>query len=97
MNYDFSKMRMSAATSKVAGAPGEEGENRAAGADGERRGGPRGVHRGADGPMFGDEDFEVVAEKVKKPFVPREGRREFEEPTFGGGKPMFTRGGDNRK
>jgi len=44
--------------------------------------------------MFGDEDFEVVTEKVNKP---REPRREFEEPTFGGGKPMFTRGGDNRK
>lgn len=28
MNYDFSKMNMSAATSKVAGAPGEEGEAR---------------------------------------------------------------------
>jgi len=42
--------------------------------------------------MNEDDDFEVVTEKKK--VAPR---REFEEPKFGGGMPMFTRGGDNRK
>jgi hypothetical protein len=91
MNYDFSKMNMSAATTKVAGAPGAEGENRPEGQrDGERRGYQG---RGETQPaMFEEDDFEVVAEKKKT--VPR---RDFAEPTFGGGMPMFTRGGTDRK
>lgn len=80
MNYDFSKMNMSAATTKAA-----EGETR--GPDGERRRGP------GQGRSFNeDDDFEVVTDVKKKP-----PRRNFEEPTFGGGMPTFTRGGENRK
>jgi len=46
MNYDFSKMRMSAATTKTAGnreAGGADGENRGDGDNDRRRGGPRQV------------------------------------------------------
>ena len=75
MNYDFSKMNMSAAsTKKPEGAAGEGGKREA--------------------PAFDDdEDFETVKEKEKR--APRP-KRDFEEPQFGGGKPMFTRGGGNR-
>lgn len=85
MNYDFSKMNMSAATTKTVGPDGERvgGER-----DGERRGG----QRPANGPMFEEDDFEVVTD-VKK----QAPRRTFEEPKFGGGMPSFTRGGENRK
>ena len=54
MNYDFSKMRMSAATSKRTGEAGEGG-------DGQRR-------RGDDGARNAnafDDDFEVVREKKR--------------------------------
>ena len=90
MNYDFSKMRMSAATTKTAVGP--DGERQGGERDGERRGGQRGGNRDFGGAAFDDDDFEVVSDVKKK--APR---RNFEEPTFGGGKPMFTRGGENRK
>jgi len=85
MNYDFSKMNMSAATN---------GEKREEGEGGNRE---RPYNRNRDGAipsLADDDDFEVVAEKPKKEFVPRSN---FEEPSFGGGKPMFTRGGNNRQ
>lgn len=90
MNYDFSKMRMSAATTKTAVGP--DGERQGGERDGERREGQRGGNRGFGGAAFDDDDFEVVSDVKKKP-----PRRNFEEPTFGGGMPMFTRGGENRK
>ena len=103
MNYDFSKMTMSAATTKkVEGAEGTEGENKPAGKvyDGERRGGgerrlggernPRPAPATAAATTSGfEDDFEVVAEK-KKVVRPQ---RKTEEPKFGGGMPSFTRGG----
>ena len=81
MNYDFSRMNVAAATSKRTEGQGGEGRQ---GGDGERRGPPR------QGPPagFDDDDFEVVREAKK-----RGNRRPAEEPSFGGGMPMFTRGG----
>ena len=62
MNYDFSKMRMSAATTKTAG-------NREAGADGENRGDEDGERRRPrqQNSMNAqeDDDFEVVTDKKK--------------------------------
>ena len=62
MNYDFSKMRMSAATTKTAG-------DRAAGADGENRGDGDGERRRPrqENSMNAqeDDDFEVVTDKKK--------------------------------
>ena len=62
MNYDFSKMRMSAATTKTAG-------NREAGADGENRGDDNGERRRPrqQNSMNAqeDDDFEVVTDKKK--------------------------------
>ena len=88
MNYDFSKMRMSAATSKKT-----EG-----GADGEQRNRDGDERRGAGPRTMGfddeDEDFEVVREKKKT--TQRRGG-DFAEPTFGGGKPSFMRGGGARR
>ena len=63
MNYDFSKMRMSAATTKTAGerAAGADGENRDDG-DGERRR-PR-QQTSMNAQEF--DDFEVVTDKKKE-------------------------------
>lgn len=66
MNYDFSKMRMSAAKSGGGNRTGEagDGENRG---DGERRrGGPKQM-QGSNSRTFGgdDDDFEVVTDKKK--------------------------------
>ena len=72
MNYDFSRMQMSAATGvKKEGEAGQEGEgrgeNRAA-----RGGGNRGPPRGFGGGGFGDDDdFQVVSDKPKKQRAPR--------------------------
>lgn len=83
VNYDFSKMKLSAATATGVKKDGEERPPRK---EGERRGPPR----KAFGNDFSDDDgFEVVKEKKKEPRV----KRQHEEPSFGGGKPMFTRGG----
>jgi len=80
MHYDFSRMGMSAATT------GKK-------PDGEQRGEGEFGRRAAD--YSDDDDFAVVQEKKKAvPRPPREG--EHGEPAFGGGKPMFTRGGGNR-
>lgn len=82
MSYDFSKMNMSAATTK-----------KTEGADGQSK--PDGERRRPAPPSFNDDDdFEVVKEKVK---APRENRRPAEEPRFGGGMPSFSRGGANAK
>jgi len=86
MNYDFSKMNMSSANAaRKEGEEGEEGKPRA-----ERPAREMGRPGNRQMPVFeeADDDFEVVKEKEKK--APRE---RFEEPTFGGGKPMFSRGG----
>ena len=91
MNYDFSRMNMSAATSgKKEGEEGQDGQT------GERRGEGNRTRQGAGAqaqrnPFGDDDDFEVVREKPKKQ------PRQFEEPSFDGGKPMFTRGGSNRQ
>ena len=85
MNYDFSKMRMSAATAKKAEGEGEKGE----GEQRERRqpGAPKRMMDFQD-----DEDFEVVKDKPKRQPVQNRGG-DFENVDFGRGKPTFTRGG----
>lgn len=85
MNYDFSKMRMSAATSKTSGA-GNDGEKRDGNRNNDSRKGPRQAQMQSSAAE--DDDFEVVTDKKKT--APRRG---FAEPTFGGGMPTFTRGG----
>lgn len=88
MNYDFSKMRMSAATTKTKDGEkveGEQGEQR------ERR------QPGAPKRMMDfqqDDDFEVVAEKPKRqPGHNRAAGEGVDNMDFGRGKPSFTRGG----
>jgi|Transcript_34682 hypothetical protein len=84
MNYDFSRMNMSAATTGKRA----EGEQKPRG-EGERRGPPR--NAGQDD-FEDDDEFEVVKEKKKTTQ-----RRAFDgESSFGAGMPTFTRGGGNR-
>ena len=98
MNYDFSRMKMSAATTgkKPEGAARGEG-TRQDGGDQERRGGNRGNRDNnnakAAGGFSDDEDFEVVREKKKTGF--NRPRNDFGDSGFGsgGGKPSFFRGG----
>lgn len=85
VNYDFSKMKLSSATATGVKKEGEDRTRK----DGERRGPPR---KAAANDFSDDDGFEVVKEKKKEPRA----RRQYEEPSFGGGKPMFTRGGGNR-
>jgi len=80
MNYDFSRMGMSAATTGKK----PEGE----GFDGESR---HPAAKAGSGNFSDDDDFEVVKAKEKVVRPRFEG-----EPTFGGGMPSFTRGGGNR-
>ena len=88
MNYDFSKMRMSAATSKTKDGDrpeGEQGEQR------ERRqpGAPKRMMDFAQ-----DDDFEVVAEKPKRQHGGNRAHASgVDNMDFGRGKPSFTRGG----
>lgn len=99
MNYDFSRMRMSAATTgkKPEGAARGEGA-REDGGDQERRGN-RDNNAKAGGFSDDDEDFEVVREKKKTGF--NRPRNDFGDSGFasGGGKPNFFRsgGGDGPK
>ena len=79
MNYDFSRMQLASASSTAAKKEGGARE----GGDRQNRG-PREARA-----AFDDDGFEVVKEK-KKVTAPR---RNAEEPSFGGGMPMFTRGG----
>lgn len=89
MNYDFSKMRMSAATTKT-----KEGEKREDGEEGEQR---ERRQPGAPKRMMDfqqDDDFEVVAEKPKRqPGHNRAAGEGVNNMDFGRGKPSFTRGG----
>lgn len=86
MNYDFSRMNMSAATTGKRA----EGEQRQPRAEGERRGPPRNA---ASSGFDDDDEFEVVKEKKKGAGQ----RRGFDDESgFGSGMPTFTRGGGNR-
>ena len=67
MNYDFSKMRMSAAKSGGGNREGRDDENRGEGGNNERRrGGPKQGMQASNSRTFGDDDdFEVVTDKKK--------------------------------
>lgn len=88
MNYDFSKMRMSAATTKT------HDDEKAEGAEGEKR---ERRQPGAPKRMMDfqqDDDFEVVADKPKRqPGQNRPDGEGVDNMDFGRGKPSFTRGG----
>jgi len=88
MNYDFSKMRMSAATTKTKegekGGDGEQGEQR-------QRREPGAPKRMMD--FSQDDDFEVVQDKPKRqPGHNRGNQGGVDNMDFGRGKPSFTRG-----
>ena len=98
MNYDFSRMKMSAATTGKKAEGGADRKDGGEGGEGQRRGPPRGANRD-NKPAAGfsdDEDFEVVREKKKTGFNNNRRGGDFERAD--GGKPNFFRsGGGNQR